>query len=75
MNQIIPKNFQKSIVTPIPKKATADKCDNFCTLSLMTHTAKILAKIICKIIKNKIEGQLGCNQYGFRKNKGKEKQY
>jgi len=36
----------------------------------MTHAAKILVKVIRKRMENKIEEQLGCDQYGFRKNKG-----
>jgi len=45
--EVIPEDFQKSIIIQIPKKATADKCDDFRTLSLMTQAAKILVKIIC----------------------------
>lgn len=36
----------------------------------MTHTAKILVKVICKRMENKIKEKLGYDQYGFRKNKG-----
>lgn len=52
---VIPKDSQKSIIIPIPKKAIADKCDDFYTLSLMVHAAKILIKVIYKIMENKIE--------------------
>ena len=68
-----PEDFQKSIIIPISKKATADKCDDFRTLILMAHVVKTLVKIICKRIENKIEEQLGYDQYGFRKNKGTRK--
>lgn len=43
----IPKDFKESIIVPIPKKATADKCNEFRTISLMAYAAKILVKIIC----------------------------
>lgn len=67
---IIPKDFEKNIVVPIPKKVGADNCKDFRTLCLTTHSSKIL----CRIIKNKIEkvaeNILGEDQYGFRKDKG-----
>ncbi|KAL4141626.1 hypothetical protein QTP88_004234 [Uroleucon formosanum] len=37
----IPKDFKESIIIPIPKKATADKCNEFRTKSVMAHAAKI----------------------------------
>jgi hypothetical protein len=36
----IPKNFKESIIIPIPKKATADKFNEFKMISLMAHVAK-----------------------------------
>jgi len=41
---VISEDFQKSIVIPIPKEVVVDNCNNFRTLSLMAHTAKILVK-------------------------------
>ena len=66
----IPKDFKESIIVPIPKKATADKCNEFRTISLMTHAAKILVKIICFRIESIVEKELSDDQFGFRRNKG-----
>jgi hypothetical protein len=41
------KDFKESIIILIPKKAMADKCKEFRTISLMAHAAKILIKIVC----------------------------
>lgn len=51
----IPKDFKNSIILPIPKKATADKCNEFRTVRLMAHAAKILIKIKCNRIENIVE--------------------
>jgi len=49
------------------KKPQATKCSNHCTISLITHTAKIHGRRIEK----KIEDVLGEDQFGFRRGKGK----
>ena len=38
--------------------------------SLITHTAKIIAKILRRRIERKIEAVLGEDQFGFRRGKG-----
>lgn len=65
----IPEDFKKNIIITLPKKATAEKCNEYRTLSLMIHSAKILVKIIGNRIEHKIEWQLSNDQFGFRRNK------
>lgn len=55
---------------PIPKKQKAGKCEEYKTLSLISHASKILAKIVHKRIEQKIEDILTEDQFGFRKNTG-----
>lgn len=38
----MPDDFTKCIIIPIPKKARAQSCDQFRTLSLVSHASKIL---------------------------------
>jgi len=66
----VPKDFYKSTLVLLLKKAGADQCNNFGTLSLISHASKLLTIIISKRIGNRIEEQLDYDQYGFRKNKG-----
>jgi len=66
----VPKDFYKSTLVLLPKKAGADQCSNFRTLSLISHASKLLTIIISKRVGNRIEEQLDYDQYGFRKNKG-----
>jgi len=64
------KDFYKSTLVLLPKKAGADQCNNFRTLSLISHASKLLTIIISKRVGNRIKEQLDYDQYDFRKNKG-----
>src|ERR1043165_6319637 len=43
-----PKEWGKSIFIPIFKKGDARECENYRTIALISHTSKILLKIIHK---------------------------
>ncbi|XP_050421358.1 uncharacterized protein LOC126833839 [Adelges cooleyi] len=66
----IPRDFGCSRLVILPKKPRANQCENFRTLSLISHAAKLLAIIVSKRISKRIEARLANDQYGFRKNKG-----
>jgi hypothetical protein len=48
-------------VTTLKKAPKATKCNNHHMISLITHTAKLVAKIIRRRIENKIEDVSGEN--------------
>jgi hypothetical protein len=52
------------------KKMKATKSSNHCTISLITYTLKIVARIHRKRIERKIEDVLRKDQSGFRRGKG-----
>ena len=54
----------------LKKKPQATKCSDHRTISLIAHTAKIIAKILRRRIERKIEDILGEDQFGFRRGKG-----
>ena len=54
----------------LKKKPQATKCSDHCTISLIAHTAKIVANILRRRIEKKIEDVLGEDQFGFRRGKG-----
>jgi len=35
-----------SVFIPIPKKWNAKECSNYCTIALISHTSKIMLKIL-----------------------------
>ncbi|KAF0772940.1 Reverse transcriptase domain-containing protein [Aphis craccivora] len=67
----LPLDFTKCKIIPIPKKATANKCDQYHTISLLTHVLKILTTIMSRRMESKIEAILSKDQFGFRKNMDK----
>ena len=65
-----PKEWGKSIFIPIFKKGDARECENYRTIALISHTSKILLKIIHKRMESMIERELPKSQAGFRKRRG-----
>jgi len=61
-----PKDFTEVTMIALKRKPQATKCSDYCTSSLITHTAKILRRRVEK----KIEDVLGEDQCGFRRGKG-----
>ena len=62
-----PSQWTESILIPIPKKANSKKCNEFRTISLISHASKILLKIIQRRITPRVEQVLSEMQAGFRK--------
>ena len=41
-----PQDWERSVFIPIPKKGNAKECSNYCTISLISHTNKVMLKIL-----------------------------
>ena len=41
-----PQDWKRSVFIPIPKKGNAQECSNYCTITLISHTSKIMFKIL-----------------------------
>jgi len=57
----------------LPKKSKSTKCEEYRTLSILTHISKILTKTILGQIEKKTDANLTAEQFGFRKNRGTRK--
>jgi hypothetical protein len=64
-----PRDFTEVTMIALKKKPKATKCSNHHTISLIAHTAKIVARIPRRI-EMKTEDALGEDQFGFRRGKG-----
>ena len=53
----------------LPKKNQEKKCSDHRTISLISHTGKIVARILSKRLESKIEEFIEEDQFGFRKGK------
>jgi hypothetical protein len=56
-------------MTALKKKPSPTKCSDHRTISLIAHTAKIVARILRRRIERKIEDALREDQFGFRRGK------
>ena len=41
-----PQDQKRSVFIPIPKKGNAKECSNSCTIALISHTSKVILKIL-----------------------------
>ena len=65
-----PKNRKRSVFIPIPKKGNVKKCSNYCTIALISHTNKVMLKILQARLQQYMNGELPDVQAGFRKGGG-----
>ena len=61
-----PDEWTRSLVIPLPKKGNPRKCQNYRTISLISHSSKVMLKIILNRLKNEAEEHLAEGQAGFR---------
>ena len=53
----------------LPKKNQAQKCGYHRSISLFSHTGKIIVRILSKRLESKIEEVIEIDHFGFRKGK------
>ena len=53
-----PNEFMEAVLLPIPKKNNAKKCKEYRTISLISHTAKIILRILNRRLCSKMEEEL-----------------
>ena len=41
-----PQDWKTSVFIPIPKKGNAKECSNYCTIAQISHTSKVMLKIL-----------------------------
>jgi len=41
-----PQDWKRSVFIPVPKKGNAKECSNYCTIVLISHTTKVVLKIL-----------------------------
>ena len=65
-----PQDWKRSIFTPIPKKGNPKECSNYCTTALISHTSKLILKILQARLQQYMNRELPDVQAGFRKGRG-----
>ena len=61
-----PQDWKRSVFIPIPKKGNAKACSNYHTIALISHTSKVMLKIIRARLQQYMNQELPDVQVGFR---------
>ena len=65
-----PQDWKGSVFIPIPKKGNAKECSNYHTIALISHTNKVMLKILQARLQQYMDHELPDVQVGFRKARG-----
>ena len=65
-----PQDLKRSIFILIPKKSNAKECSNYYTIALISHTSKVMLKILKTSLQQYMDCELPDVQAGFRKSGG-----
>ena len=65
-----PQDWKRSVFIPIPKKGNAKECSNYHTFAVISHTSKVMLKILQARLQQCMNRELPNVQAGFRKGRG-----
>ena len=65
-----PQDWKSSVFIAIPKKGIAKECSNYCTIALISHTSKVILKILQARLQQYVNCEIPDVQAGFRKGRG-----
>ena len=65
-----PQDWKGSVFIPIPKKGNAKECSNYCSVALISHSSKVMLKILHARLQHYVNPEIPAVQSGFRKGRG-----
>ena len=65
-----PQDWKRSVFTLIPKKGSTKECSNYLTIALISHTSKVMLKVLQARLQQYVNRELPDVQAGFRKGRG-----
>ena len=65
-----PQDWKRSVFIPVPKKSNAKECSNYSTIALISHSSKVMLKILQAKLQQYVNAELPDIQAGFRKGGG-----
>ena len=65
-----PQDWKRSVFIPIPKKGSAKEYSDYRTIALISHTSKVMLKILQARLQWYMNCELPDVQAGFRKGRG-----
>ena len=69
-NSAVATGLTRSVFIPIPKKGNAKVCSNYRTIALISHTSKVMLKILQARLQQYVNREIPAVQAGFRKGRG-----
>ena len=69
-NSAVAIGLERSVFILIPKKGNAKGCSKYCTIALISHTSKVMLKILQARLHQYVNRELPDVQAGFRKGRG-----
>ena len=69
-NSAVATGQKRLVFIPIPKKGNAKECSNYWTIVLMSHTSKVMLKILQARLQQYVNHELTDVQAGFQKGRG-----
>ena len=61
-----PQDWKRSVFIPVSKKGNPKECSNYCTIALISHTSKVMLKILQATLQQYMNQELPEVQAGFR---------
>ena len=68
------QDWKRSVFIPVPKKGNAKECSNYHTIACISHTSKVVLKILQARLQQYLNHELPYVQAGFRKGRGSRDQ-
>ena len=65
-----PQDWKRSVFIPIPKKGKSKECSYYHTTALISHTSKVMLRILQVRLQQYVNHELPDVQTGFRKGRG-----
>ena len=67
-----PQDWKRPVFIPIPKKGNAKECSNYCSIALISHTSKVMLKILQARFQHYVNHELPYAPAGFRKGRRRD---
>ena len=65
-----PQDWKRSVFIPVSKKGNAKEYSNYHTIALISHTSKVMLKILQARLQQYVSHEIPDVQAGFRKRRG-----
>ena len=72
--QQLPQNQERSFFIPISKKGNVKKYSNYCTITLISHTSKVVLRILQSRLQQYMNRKLSAVVVGFPRGRGSRDQ-